>query len=134
MSTHWSACQYLAAVSRLDLLSNVDFILTLCQLLSGILDRLSPPATTLSWSLTPSPTPCYVELSRALTPFEILTAQKEANEYIARSTPVQVEMNLVGSEGGMPGSVPGNYKGDEGDERKGVLRTVEIVGLGDKNP
>lgn len=38
-------------------------------------------------------------------------------------------------EANMPSSVPSNYVAEgEDDVRKGVLRTVEINGLGDRNP
>jgi Ser-tRNA(Ala) deacylase AlaX len=102
------------------------------HLLSAIIDR-DLQVDTLSWSLSPFPQPCYIELGRAPTPEEITKIQDECNELIRESRAVSVEVQLAGEEGGVatPGSVPSNYQAEDG--RKGVVRTVEIEKL-DRNP
>lgn len=69
-----------------------------------------------------------------MTSSEIESVQKECNRFISTGANVSVEMDL---EAVIPSSVPSNYKdATEGGEieRKGVLRTVEIEGLEDRNP
>lgn len=62
------------------------------HLLSALLDALPEPAETLSWSLTPAPAPCYIEISRNLTPAEIAAVEDRANELIRQGTRVRVEV------------------------------------------
>lgn len=83
---------------------------------------------TLSWSLTPAPTPCYIEIPGKITVEQIVEMQVKCNEFITRNAAVKVEMKLVGGDVALPSSVPSNYVGG------GVLRTVEIDGLNDRNP
>ena len=88
---------------------------------------------TLGWSLTPAPQPCYIELPRAPTAGEIALIQRRCNDIIAIATPLTVQMSLAESIAAMPGSkIPENYKGEDGQQ--GVVRVVEITGLGDANP
>ncbi|KAK4699223.1 misacylated tRNA(Ala) deacylase, partial [Phenoliferia sp. Uapishka_3] len=102
------------------------------HLLSGVIDD-ELKADTLSWSLTPSPQPCYIELPRAPTEAEINRIQRRCNDLIMRGTSVSVAMHLAGSGIETPGSkIPENYKGEDGQQ--GVVRVVEIHGLGDANP
>lgn len=62
------------------------------HLLSALLDSLPHPATTLSWSLTPAPAPCYIEISRNITPEEIADVEGKANRLIHEGTRVFVEV------------------------------------------
>lgn len=96
------------------------------HLLSGMLEReLNIP--TLSWSLSPSPTPCYIEIAGKITTEQTADMQAKCNEFITRNAAVKVEVKLVGDDVALPNSVPSDYTG-------GVLRTVEIEGLDDRNP
>ncbi|KAL8279570.1 hypothetical protein RQP46_008132 [Phenoliferia psychrophenolica] len=103
------------------------------HLLSGVIDA-DLKIDTLGWSLTPAPQPCYIELPRAPTADEIASIQRRCNEIIARGTPLTVQMELAESMAApLPGSkIPANYKGEDGQQ--GVIRVVEIAGLGDANP
>lgn len=62
------------------------------HLVSALLDSLPEPAATLSWSLTPTPTPCYIEISRNLTPAEIAAVEDRANALVQQATRVTVEV------------------------------------------
>lgn len=100
------------------------------HLLSSLLDKVSLP--TLSWSLTPHPAPCYIEIPRAPTLDEITQVEKEANKLIRESTKVWIEVDdqqaQQESEENRKSSrsIPKDYEG-------GVVRTVCINGV-DRNP
>ncbi|KZO94562.1 ThrRS/AlaRS common domain-containing protein, partial [Calocera viscosa TUFC12733] len=93
------------------------------HVLSGLFDTLQLP--TLSWSLTASPSPCYIELPRAPSPAELAHVQQSANELIRAGTRVHVALTLS-DETVRPETLPEDYVG-------GVVREVDIVGV-DKGP
>jgi misacylated tRNA(Ala) deacylase len=107
------------------------------HLLSALLDSLPNPIPTLSWSLTPSPSPCYIEVPRAPTPEEIASVEKRANELIRVGTRVFVEvddqarkekeeMERAEREGRVSNkAIPKDYEG-------GVVRTIVVEGV-DRN-
>lgn len=106
------------------------------HLLSALLEtRLNLP--TLSWSLTASPAPCYIELPRGMTVEEIMSIQDEANRLVIEGRQVHVEVEELdmarepavhklenGREVGR--GLPSDYTG-------GVKRVVVIDGV-DRNP
>lgn len=106
------------------------------HLLSAILEQLVQ-LPTLSWSLTTYPSPCYVEISRTLTPEEVTSIQDEANALVFEGRRVYVEVEELHANN-VPGvarlengrsagkALPSNYTG-------GVKRTVIIDGV-DRNP
>ncbi|EJT99642.1 ThrRS/AlaRS common domain-containing protein [Dacryopinax primogenitus] len=93
------------------------------HVLSGLFDTLSLP--TLSWSLTPSPQACYIELPRTPTATELAHVQESANQLIRANTRVHVSLSLSDSAS-RPKSMPEDYVG-------GVVREVDIVGV-DRGP
>lgn len=106
------------------------------HLLSALLEtRLNVP--TLSWSLTASPTPCYVELPRSLTPDEITSIQNEANRLVFEGRKVHIEVKEL-DRSSVP-EVPKLETGREvgrglpSDYTGGVHRVVVIDGV-DRNP
>ncbi|KAF9263452.1 ThrRS/AlaRS common domain-containing protein [Marasmius fiardii PR-910] len=106
------------------------------HLLSALLEtKLNLP--TLSWSLTTSPSPCYVELPRALTPEEILMIQNEANQLVREGRRVHVEVSELDRETEKPVDVLENGrtagKALPEDYTGGVKRVVVIDGV-DSNP
>jgi misacylated tRNA(Ala) deacylase len=106
------------------------------HLLSAILEtRLNIP--TLSWSLTASPSPCYVEIPRSMTAEEIFAIQAEANRLVFEGREVHVEVDELRREdvavapklenGRSVGkALPDDYTG-------GVKRIIVIDGV-DRNP
>lgn len=102
------------------------------HLLSALLEtRLQLP--TLSWSLTTYPTPCYVEIPRAMSPEEVALIQEEANQLVFEGRQVHVEVeeldpdnrpDVVKLESGrsVGKALPTDYTG-------GVKRTVIIDGV-----
>ncbi|KAI0304009.1 hypothetical protein BC826DRAFT_980949 [Russula brevipes] len=62
------------------------------HLLSSVIDS-SLKAPTLTWSLTPWPSPAYIDLSRPLTAAEISQAQDEVNRYVFEGRRVHVEVD-----------------------------------------
>lgn len=127
------------------------------HLLSALLDSLPHPATTLSWSLTPAPAPCYIEISRNITPEEIAEVEGKANRLIHEGTRVFVEVEDQEEGKGLSAeeqaqvreSRKGIPKGTSSpiprfgcpsltvafctDYEKGVVRTINIEGV-DRNP
>ncbi|KAM0751105.1 ThrRS/AlaRS common domain-containing protein [Meredithblackwellia eburnea MCA 4105] len=101
------------------------------HLLSGVIDA-DLKIDTLGWSLQPYPQPSYIELPRSVTLEEIASIQKRCNDYIARGTSVSVQMSLAAKEVLEGTKIPEDYRGEDGAE--GVVRVVEIHGLGDANP
>jgi alanyl-tRNA synthetase/misacylated tRNA(Ala) deacylase len=62
------------------------------HLLSSVIDS-SHKAPTLTWSLTPWPSPAYIDLTRPLTTAEISQAQDEVNRYVFEGRRVHVEVD-----------------------------------------
>ena len=105
------------------------------HLLSAVLeDRLN--IQTLSWSLTDTPAPCYVELSRSMTSDEIQSIQTTANRYVFEGRTVHVEVQemekpdgpekLEDHARGFAKAIPADYTG-------GIMRVVVIDRI-DRNP
>lgn len=105
------------------------------HLLSALLDRINVP--TLSWSLTASPAPCYVELPRSLSAEEIASVQAEANQLVFEGRKIHVEVKEL-DKATVP-DVPKLESGREvgrglpSDYTGGVHRVVVIDGV-DRNP
>ena len=112
------------------------------HLLSSVIDT-SLKAPTLTWSLTPWPSPAYVDLPRPLTAAEISQVQDEVNRHVIEGRRVHVEVDELragqagidtGSSGGAPEpssrelgrGLPSDYSG-------GVHRMVIIDGV-DRTP
>jgi len=110
------------------------------HLLSALFDCLPSTLPTLSWSLTPFPNPCYIEIPRAPTPEELAFVEEKANRLIREGTRVFVEVEdqerkaLLAAEGVQEvngvrlssSTLPKDYAA-------GVIRTIEIEGV-DRNP
>ncbi|CDZ97893.1 Predicted metal-dependent hydrolase, contains AlaS domain [Phaffia rhodozyma] len=117
---------------RVDWQRRMDLMTTHTSqhLLSSLLDAISIP--TLSWSLTPYPNPCYIEIPRAPTLEEITQIELRANELIREATKVWVEVEDQNQKQETEEarksskSMPKDYEG-------GVVRTVVIDGV-DRNP
>lgn len=95
------------------------------HLLSAVLDTRNLP--TLSWSLTPYPSPSYVEIPRALSVEEIASVQDQANRLVFEGRKVYVEVEELDDEvhkkyDGPSVGIPVDYTG-------GVKRTVIIDGV-----
>ncbi|PSR75033.1 hypothetical protein PHLCEN_2v9363 [Hermanssonia centrifuga] len=115
---------------RLDhhnsLAENVQMCMHTSQhLLSAVLDTRDLP--TLSWSLTPYPTPSYVEIPRAMSIEEIISVQEQANRLVFEGRKVYVEVEELDAETtqqyrGPSVGIPADYTG-------GVKRTVVIDGV-----
>ena len=106
------------------------------HLLSAILEtKLNLP--TLSWSLTASPAPCYVELPRGMSPEEIAAVQEEANKLVFEGRQVHVEVEELRPDNveKVPKLESGRSvgKGLPSDYTGGVKRVVVIDGV-DRNP
>ncbi|KAF7968635.1 hypothetical protein HWV62_29809 [Athelia sp. TMB] len=105
------------------------------HLLSALLDRINVP--TLSWSLTASPAPCYVELPRSLSAEEIASVQAEANQLVFEGRKIHVEVKEL-DKAVIP-DVPKLESGREvgrglpSDYTGGVHRVIVIDGV-DRNP
>jgi len=117
------------------------------HLLSSVID-ISLKAPTLTWSLTPWPSPAYVDLPRSLTAAEISQAQDEVNRYVFEGRRVHVEVDeLRADQAGIDtgsssssgsGSVPEPSSRELGrglpsDYSGGVHRMVIIDGV-DRTP
>lgn len=109
------------------------------HLLSSVIDS-SLKAPTLTWSLTPWPSPAYIDLPRPLSAAEIRLAQDEVNRYVFEGRRVHVEVDLLragqaGIETGHP--VPSSSRelgrGLPSDYSGGVHRMVIIDGV-DRTP
>lgn len=87
------------------------------HLLSAVIERLYALHTQ-SWSLTEYPSPCYIELSRALTADEIDHVHRACNKLITLNLPIHVEV-YRNSGDQRPANIPENYQG-------GVIRIVVI--------
>ena len=95
------------------------------HLLSAVLDTRNLP--TLSWSLTPWPAPCYVEIPRAIPAEEIASVQQQANKLVFEGRRVHVEVEELDDQvhkeyDGPSVGIPADYTG-------GVKRTVIIDGI-----
>ena len=95
------------------------------HLLSAVLDTYNLP--TLSWSMTPYPTPSYVEIPRALSAEEIASVQQKANALVFEGRRVYVEVEELDETtkaqyDGPSVGIPADYTG-------GVKRTVVIDGV-----
>lgn len=106
------------------------------HLLSALLEmRLNLP--TLSWSLTASPAPCYVEIPRGMSIDEITSVQQEANRLVFEGRRIHVEVEELDrdQEQGVTTLESGRSVGKAlpQDYTGGVKRVVIIDGV-DKNP
>jgi len=97
---------------------------------------------TLSWSLTAYPTPCYIDVGRAMTSSEIATIQDEANKLVFEGRSVYVEVEEVNrpaeskASTPAPAELPSGYLGKAAmpvDYTGGVNRVVSIEGI-DRTP
>ena len=99
------------------------------HLLSAVLEH-QLKVDTVAWSLTAYPTPCYVELARALSTEEIAYVQEETSRLVFEGRSVHVEVEEldpnVKVKSGPSVGIPDDYTG-------GVKRTVVIDGV-DRNP
>jgi alanyl-tRNA synthetase/misacylated tRNA(Ala) deacylase len=110
------------------------------HLLSSVIDS-SLKTPTLTWSLTPWPSPAYVDLPRSLTDAEISQVQDEVNRYVFEGRRVHVEVNeLRPGQAGIDtggGAVPPSSRelgrGLPSDYSGGVHRMVIIDGI-DRTP
>lgn len=113
------------------------------HLLSALLDSLPHTLPTLSWSLTPFPQPCYIELNRAPTPDELALVEDKANRLIREGTRVFVEVDdqerndllLVEdheSKDEVIEKIRESRKTIPKDYTSGVVRTIQIEGV-DRN-
>jgi len=110
------------------------------HLLSAVLEN-EFQLPTLSWSLTAAPTPCYVELPRALTPEEVVAVQDRVNALARVGKSVHIEVSEFDREtyedvevvevGNGKSRAAG--KGVPQDYTGGVKRVVVIDGV-DRNP
>lgn len=105
------------------------------HLLSSVIDTtLKTP--TLTWSLTPWPSPAYIDLPRALTAAEISQAQDQVNRHVleGRRVHVQVDKLRAGQAPIDPGEPPAPSSRELGrglpaDYSGGVNRMVIIDGI-----
>ena len=111
------------------------------HLLSSVIDT-SLKTPTLTWSLTPWPSPAYVDLPRSLTAAEISQVQDEVNRYVLEGRRVHVEVDELrpgqtGIDTGGAGAVPPSSRelgrGLPSDYSGGVHRMVVIDGI-DRTP
>jgi misacylated tRNA(Ala) deacylase len=103
------------------------------HLLSALLEtRLGLP--TLSWSLTTYPSPCYVEVPRAMSLDEVTSIQTEANKLVFEGRKVHIEVDEL-EEREIPIHESGRAvgRGLPDDYTGGVKRVVVIDGI-DRNP
>ncbi|KAG6817448.1 hypothetical protein H0H87_008616 [Tephrocybe sp. NHM501043] len=106
------------------------------HLLSALLEtRLE--LSTLSWSLTSYPSPCYVEIPRGMTSEEIASIQTEANRLVFEGRKVHIEVEELDRAHEKPASILESGraagKGLPEDYTGGVKRVVVIDGV-DRNP
>jgi misacylated tRNA(Ala) deacylase len=108
------------------------------HLLSSVIDT-SLKAPTLTWSLTPWPSPAYIDLPRPLTAAEIGQVQDQVNRHVFEGRRVHVEVDelrdgQVGIDSGAP--TPSSRELGRGlptDYSGGVHRMVIIDGI-DRTP
>lgn len=106
------------------------------HLLSALLDSLPSTLPTLSWSLTPYPQPCYIEIPRAPTSEELAFVEAKANQLIREGTRVFVEVHDQDRKDAVAEIVDGVRLSSSTlpkDYEKGVIRTITIEGV-DRNP
>lgn len=108
------------------------------HLLSSVIDT-SLKAPTLTWSLTPWPSPAYVDLPRPLSAAEISQVQDQVNRYVFEGRRVHVEVDELREGKGSidPGQPVASSRelgrGLPTDYSSGVHRMVIIDGI-DRTP
>ena len=108
------------------------------HLLSSVIDT-TLKAPTLTWSLTPWPSPAYIDLPRPLTTAEISQVQDQVNRHVLEGHRVHVEVDELraGQAGIDPGEPPAPSRelgrGLPVDYSGGVHRMVIIDGI-DRTP
>ena len=108
------------------------------HLLSSVIDT-SLKAPTLTWSLTPWPSPAYVDLPRPLSAAEISQVQDQVNRYVFEGRRVHVEVDeLREGKGSIDPGQPVALSRELGrglptDYSSGVHRMVIIDGI-DRTP
>lgn len=108
------------------------------HLLSAVIEK-SLKVPTLAWSLTPWPSPAYIDLPRPLTAAEVTQVQDEANRYVFEGRRVYVEVQELRT--GQTGIDSGDSeassrelgRGLPNDYAGGVHRMVIIDGV-DRTP
>ena len=108
------------------------------HLLSAVIEK-SLKVPTLTWSLTPWPSPAYIDLPRPLTATEVTQVQDEANRYVFEERRVHVEVQEL--RAGQTGIDSGDSeassrelgRGLPSDYTGGVHRMVIIDGV-DRTP
>jgi alanyl-tRNA synthetase/misacylated tRNA(Ala) deacylase len=108
------------------------------HLLSSVIDT-SLKLPTVTWSLTPWPSPAYIDLSRPLTPAEVTQVQDEVNRHVSEARRVHVEVDDL--HAGQTGIDSGDAepssrelgRGLPKDYTGGVHRMVIIEGV-DRTP
>ena len=108
------------------------------HLLSAVIEK-SLKVPTLTWSLTPWPSPAYIDLLRSLTAAEATQVQDEANRYVFEERRVYVEVQEL--RAGQTGIDSGDSeassrelgRGLPSDYTGGVHRMVIIDGV-DRTP
>ena len=108
------------------------------HLLSSVIDT-SLKLPTVTWSLTPWPSPAYIDLSRPLTPAEVTQVQDEVNRHVSEARRVHVEVDdLHAGQTGIDSgdAAPSSRELGRGlpkDYTGGVHRMVIIEGV-DRTP
>jgi misacylated tRNA(Ala) deacylase len=109
------------------------------HLLSSVIDT-SLKAPTLTWSLTPWPSPAYIDLPRPLTAAEISQVQDQVNRHVFEGRRVHVEVDELragqtGIDSGEPEPLSSRElgRGLPTDYSGGVHRMVIIDGI-DRTP
>ena len=108
------------------------------HLLSAVIEK-SLKVPTLTWSLTPWPSPAYIDLPRPLTATEVTQVQNEVNRYVFEERQVYVEVQEL--RAGQTGIDSGDSeassrelgRGLPSDYTGGVHRMVIIDGV-DRTP
>ena len=108
------------------------------HLLSAVIEK-SLQVPTLTWSLTPWPSPAYIDLPRPLTAAEVTQIQDEANRYVFEERRVHVEVQELRAgqtaidSGDSEASSRELGRGLPSDYTGGVHRMVIIDGV-DRTP